>query len=315
MQEVKVAGWTWQTPAVSGQFVWAIGDRAGFEAFAVGEYGSKYAVPLGGAADARRHGDRARHSRWRDPSARCGRRPATPGKFLLDPEHGSIQTSPLPRSRARRRPRSRRRATGSWPPSRTASSDGTALWGIDPESGAVAWKTVVGSAWPTRPVAVGRVGRPLHARPRRSRGDDHARAGRAGRLRRAADAAARGVRPAAGPAVAARAPTASRSTSSSPGRIPRASGSRTPRGPAAGASSSLPAAVAADPARLAGRRARPRRRRPRLPDRSDHRPLASPSRSCRSSIATTRGRGWPRSSSTPRPSSSPTTSAGCAGSC
>ncbi len=49
VQEVKVAGWTWQTPAISGQFVWATGDRAGFEAFAVGEYGSKHAVPLGGA--------------------------------------------------------------------------------------------------------------------------------------------------------------------------------------------------------------------------------------------------------------------------
>src|SRR4051794_5366850 len=32
VQELKVAGWTWQTPAASGPFVWATGDKAGFEA-------------------------------------------------------------------------------------------------------------------------------------------------------------------------------------------------------------------------------------------------------------------------------------------
>ena len=44
-------------PTASGQFVWATGDRAGFEAFAVGEYGQQGAVPLGGQADARRARD------------------------------------------------------------------------------------------------------------------------------------------------------------------------------------------------------------------------------------------------------------------
>ena len=41
VQELKVAGWTWQTPAASGQIVWATGDKAGFEAFAMGDYASK----------------------------------------------------------------------------------------------------------------------------------------------------------------------------------------------------------------------------------------------------------------------------------
>ena len=30
---------------------------------------------------------------------------------------------------------------------------GVALWGIDPETGAIAWKTIVGAPWPTMPEA------------------------------------------------------------------------------------------------------------------------------------------------------------------
>ena len=54
VQDVKIAGWTWQTPTASGQFVWATGDKGAFEAFAVGDYAQQVAVPIGGQDDARR---------------------------------------------------------------------------------------------------------------------------------------------------------------------------------------------------------------------------------------------------------------------
>ncbi len=106
VQEIKVAGWTWQTPALSGSFVWATGDRVGFEAFAVGEETSK--APFRSVAkltpDQKSSGPafaigRSERELW----AACGHS----GKYLLDPEHAVIQPTPL-LTPARRRPRSRR---------------------------------------------------------------------------------------------------------------------------------------------------------------------------------------------------------------
>ncbi len=145
VQEVKVAGWTWQTPAISGQFVWATGDRAGFEAFAVGEYGSS--TPFRSVArltpDASTSGPAFAMARSeREMWAASGHS----GRFVLDPEHGSIQPFPLPGPGPAQAPIQRvgNRIVATF---LDRDLDGTALWGIDPESGVVAWKTVVGSAW------------------------------------------------------------------------------------------------------------------------------------------------------------------------
>jgi outer membrane protein assembly factor BamB len=156
VQEVKVAGWTWQTPAVSGQFVWATGDRAGFEAFAVGEYGSK--TPFRSVArltpDAAASGPafalaRSEREMW----AASGHS----GKFMLDPEHGLIQPTPMRGPGPAQAPFQRAGQT-IVATFLDRALEGTALWGIDPESGAVAWKTVVGSAWPTSLLPVGESG-------------------------------------------------------------------------------------------------------------------------------------------------------------
>jgi outer membrane protein assembly factor BamB len=147
VQEVKVAGWNWQTPAGSGQTVWATGDRAGFEAFAVGEYTNK--TPFRSVAklspDAHATGPafalaRSEREMW----AAAGHS----GKFLLDPEHGSIQVTPLGVPGPAKAPI---QAAGNVIVATFQDRDlgGTALLGLDPESGVVAWKTVVGSAWPT----------------------------------------------------------------------------------------------------------------------------------------------------------------------
>src|SRR5262249_44291096 len=70
------------------------------------------------------------------------------GRYQLDPEHGSIQASSLAVPGPAKAPI---QAAGNLLVATFLDRElgGTALLGIDPESAAVAWKTVVGSAWPT----------------------------------------------------------------------------------------------------------------------------------------------------------------------
>ena len=155
-QDVKVAGWTWQTPTASAQFVWAVGDRGAFEAFAIGEYGNK--SPFRSVAkmtpDARETGPafalaRSERELW-SASGHSGR-------YMLDPEHGTIQMSPFPVPGPARAPL---QSAGKFLVATFHDRElgGTALLGIDPDSATVAWKTVVGSAWTTEPALVGESG-------------------------------------------------------------------------------------------------------------------------------------------------------------
>jgi outer membrane protein assembly factor BamB len=148
IQAVEVSGWTWQTPASSGPIVWGIGDRGGYEAFAVGDYASK--APFRSVArltaDATATGPafalaRSDRELW-VASAHSGR-------FELDPERGTIE------------PRTPIVQPGpALAPIQVAGhllvmtfqdlqTGGVALWGIDPETSTIAWKTVVGSPWTT----------------------------------------------------------------------------------------------------------------------------------------------------------------------
>jgi outer membrane protein assembly factor BamB len=152
VQELKVSGWTWQTPANSGPIVWGIGDKGGYEAFSVGDEGNK--TPFKSVA---------RLTADNTPSgpafavARSDREvwvaSGHSGRYELDVEKGVIDL----------------KATLAQPgpalsPMQTAGklivlsfqdqeSRGAALWGIDPESATIAWKTVVGAPWPTSPSA------------------------------------------------------------------------------------------------------------------------------------------------------------------
>jgi outer membrane protein assembly factor BamB len=148
VQELKVAGWTWQTPAESGQIVWATGDKAGFEAFAVGDYGSKTPfrsvarltaeVVASGPAYALARSER---EMW----AASGH----PGKYVLDPEHGSIEpAAPLPVPGPALAPiqLAARIIVATF---QDRLSGGVCLWGIDSDTAAIVWKTVVGAPWPS----------------------------------------------------------------------------------------------------------------------------------------------------------------------
>jgi outer membrane protein assembly factor BamB len=153
-QELKVAGWTWQTPAASGQVVWAAGDKAGFEAFAAGDPASK--APFRSiarlTADTTASGPAFTLARSdRELWAASGH----PGKFALDLERGAITAqTPLPVPGPALAPI---QVAGNLLVATFLDRDsgGTALWGIDPEAGTVAWKTVVGAPWPSPLSAAG----------------------------------------------------------------------------------------------------------------------------------------------------------------
>ena len=147
IQEVKVQGWTWQTPAASGQIVWATGDKAGFEAFAIGDYSEK--APFRSVAkitaDSSDSGPAYAMARSeRELWAASGH----PGRFVLDLEHQSIQlTTPLPVPGPARAPiqSAADRIVATF---HDRESGGVALWGIEPESGQIVWKTIIGAPWP-----------------------------------------------------------------------------------------------------------------------------------------------------------------------
>ena len=150
VQDVSVLGWTWGTPAASGSVVWAAGDRGGAVAYAVGAYGEKTpfrpiakmnpdAFPTGPAFPLAR----SERELWVG-SGRSGR-------YELDPEAGKV-TATWTLAAA---------GPAVFPPQvagkllvlsqQHTEGPGVALWGIEPESGAVKWRTVLGARWPSPP--------------------------------------------------------------------------------------------------------------------------------------------------------------------
>jgi outer membrane protein assembly factor BamB len=154
VQDVDVSGWSWSTPASAGSIVWATGDKGGYEAFAVGDYAAK--VPFRTVArltaDASASGPAFALARTdRELWVASGHA----GRFELDPERGNIE------------PRSPLAQPGpALAPIQNAGhvivltfqdqdSSGVALLGLDPDTGNIAWKTVLGSPWPTPLAAAG----------------------------------------------------------------------------------------------------------------------------------------------------------------
>ena len=154
VQEVPVQGWTWGTPATSGSVAWAVGDRGGIAARAVGAYGEKepFRLIARTSADAEPSGPAFSLARTeRELLVASGRS----GRYELDPQGGKI--------------------TPGWtlgnagpalaPPQmagpllvltqQNTEGQGVGLWGVDPEKGDVKWRTVLGSPW-TSPPALGR---------------------------------------------------------------------------------------------------------------------------------------------------------------
>lgn len=150
VQQVPGLGWTWATPASSGSVVWAAGDRGGVAALAIGDYGAKDpfrliarvppdAAPSGPAFPL----TRSERELWVG-SGRSGR-------YELDPEAGKLTPA-----------WTLAEAGPALAPPQTAGSllvlsqqnldgPGVALWGVEPKTGVVRWRTVLGTAWTTPP--------------------------------------------------------------------------------------------------------------------------------------------------------------------
>jgi outer membrane protein assembly factor BamB len=152
VQEIPISGWTWSVPASAGSIVWATGDKGGYEAFAVGDYGGK--TPFRSmarlTADARSSGPAFALARSdRELWVASGHA----GRFELDAERGKIEPkAPLAQPGPALAP-IQTAGTLIVMTFQDQETSGVALWGIDPETGSVAWKTIVGAPWPT-PLAV-----------------------------------------------------------------------------------------------------------------------------------------------------------------
>jgi tetratricopeptide (TPR) repeat protein len=150
LQTVVIPGWTWQTPVSQGSYLWSLTDRNAITAFGLAPEGSR--EPLRQVAttvaDARPTGPgfaRARSDReiWISGSRL--------GRFDLDAERGSMTAN-----------WTIERAGPALAPIQMAGrlavfthqfeeGPGVALWGVDPATGKVAWKTVLGAPWPLEP--------------------------------------------------------------------------------------------------------------------------------------------------------------------
>lgn len=150
VQSVPVPGWTWETPSSQGTIVWSLTDRNAITAFAMGPEDSK--APLTRVAatvpDAKPSGPaygRARGDRefWAS-GVRLGR-------FDLEAERGVMAPS-----------WTIERAGQAVGPIQAAGrlavlahqfeeGPGVTLWGVDPASGKMTWKTVLGAPWPLTP--------------------------------------------------------------------------------------------------------------------------------------------------------------------
>jgi outer membrane protein assembly factor BamB len=146
VQQVAVDGWTWSTPASSGSILWATGDRGNAAAYAIGTYDSKdpFRVVARTNPDPKSSGPayaiaRSEHEIWIN-SGRSGR-------FELDAERGKIESSwTLGEAGVALAPP---QVAGDLLVLTQQSTEGTgvALWAVEPHSGSVRWRTVLGAPW------------------------------------------------------------------------------------------------------------------------------------------------------------------------
>ena len=149
VQEIPIAGWTWGSPVAAGSVVWSASDRGEVIAFAIGRLDKS--DPLTVIA--------------RTPPAPESQGPAFPfarsdrefvvgsgfsAEYDLDVDRGRL--APVwtlgGAGHALAPPQYAARLTVLT--AQAEASGGTALWGVDPLSGAVRWRTVLGSPWPIR---------------------------------------------------------------------------------------------------------------------------------------------------------------------
>ncbi len=172
VQKLKAKGWTWQTPPWAGSVIWSVTDRGEATVYSVGSYDDK--TPLKPIAQVAAEADdmgptfalaRNEHELWRSSSRSTG--------FEVNGERGSVTAvwnlgEPGPAVAPIQIAEQLAVFTHEAP-----RQSGTALWGVDPQSGRARWRTFVGVPWPLEPMRVddsgmmtlGIDGRPAPIRP------------------------------------------------------------------------------------------------------------------------------------------------------
>jgi TolA-binding protein/outer membrane protein assembly factor BamB len=149
-QRVPLEGWAWDVPATRESVIWSTGDRAGVSAFAVGGYAEREPVKL----IARRTAEAAASGPGypKAPNAReLWLSSSQTARYDLDADSQQI-----------RERWTLRKAGPALAPIQVADrlivlthqyteGVGVALWGVDPDTGAEVWRTVLGVPWTVEP--------------------------------------------------------------------------------------------------------------------------------------------------------------------
>jgi outer membrane protein assembly factor BamB len=154
VQDVPVAGWTWDAPPSSGSILWAVGDRGGLEALAAGDYSS--AEPLRPLAklnpDAVSSGPAYA---WAASDREIWVAAERSGRFDLDAQRGDLASRTLLGKLGYAAAPVQSAAKKVILTFQDPEAGGVSVRGVDPAAGKVAWETVLGASWPTAPIAVG----------------------------------------------------------------------------------------------------------------------------------------------------------------
>jgi outer membrane protein assembly factor BamB len=147
VQEIPVGGWTLATPATSGQVIWSCSDRGELVAFSVGDVDAK--TPFTSIA---------RTAPGTEPEGPAFPRAKTEREFYLASSRTGRIDLDLERGRFTQAWTLGEAGAAIAPPQaidkllvltqQHGEGSGASLWGVEPVSGQVRWRTVLGSAWP-----------------------------------------------------------------------------------------------------------------------------------------------------------------------
>jgi outer membrane protein assembly factor BamB len=150
VQQVPVAGWTWGTPAASNSVIWATGDRGDVAAYAIGSYDAPDPFRLIARLNPDAQPSGPAYA-WTRSESELWLSSGRPGRYGLDAQRGAIAPgwtladtgpalAPL-------------QAAGPLIvlTQQDTESPGVAVWGVDPASASVRWRTVLGAPWPAPP--------------------------------------------------------------------------------------------------------------------------------------------------------------------
>jgi len=150
VQQIEVPGWTWSAPGAFGSVLWASGDRGGVSAYAVGAYEAKTPfrpiarlIPESKPTGPTYALARSENEIWLS-SSRSGR-------YDLSPETGRIDTTWAVAEAGPALAPIQVAGPLAVLTQQVTERPGVLLCGVEPQKGAVRWRTVLGSPWVVEP--------------------------------------------------------------------------------------------------------------------------------------------------------------------